>query len=591
MKRSIVFLLSLGLLVGNAPVHANSHDKNETREQKRLREEARRKQADMEKKAKAEKKKQESARKKQERDAANERKRIEREARKREKKANAKMAKEKDKLNADRKHQMKHEREQADKNHREAYREAQKRMAAQWKEIRHKEVMQEYQDGKYADLYKQPAWPTYATYVKHKHLFNIGGSYRYESDAYDADGNNRDITILPFGQEPVLVKDVLLVSKLAQEGLVTQSNYINAGSNAYLSQLADTPIVFLGESEEWRVNLDLARFIWKRNIAVGMQMPVVYQKHRLHAKLGLNQTQLINTLGANPTTSPDEAFDAHYGQDGKKFITDIFDAKGVSQLGGSAGGLGDITFFTHVYLDNIYVDKLMTGLRLVIPTAGRQAQNQLWGPELGNGGFLELGWFINTVYSYKSYFNPHFFSQISGTLLEARVKRRIPRKLSANNNTGGAATLLTLSNNDALGDVFVFGERVELANGNKIDGRYDSTHRGLADRVADFKLRKGFESSFRVGNIFEKFVVRRAFMDVYYEGYCKWEDDFSDLDQDVWLTDVIEENTQQVAHKVGLELNYQFDCGSRLKAGMEYVFAGTNTPKAFTATLNLNYSF
>ncbi|QQR49045.1 hypothetical protein IPF37_05850 [bacterium] len=246
-RRSILFLLSFGMLLGNAVVHADDCGSGkEAREQKRLRDQARHKQEAAEKKAKAEKKKQEQERKKQECAAARERKRMEREACKRDKEAKARIEKEKKRLENERKCRMNKERMEAELNHREAYRESQKRLAMQWKEMRHKEVTQEYQDGKYANLYKQPAWPTYATYVKHKHLFNIGTEYRYETDAYDVDGNNRDITILPFGQGPIAVKDILLVSKLISEHLLVPGDSdIGSANPQYFRQLADCPVVFL----------------------------------------------------------------------------------------------------------------------------------------------------------------------------------------------------------------------------------------------------------------------------------------------------------------------------------------------------------
>jgi len=483
------------------------------------------------------------------------------------------------------------------------------KLISRWKQIRDREFVRDVQSGKNADLYKQPAWPFYATYVKHKHLLNVTDTYKYATDAYSSRGDNGDVTRLAFGEEPLRVQDLLLASRLAKLGTVTHrelgelleekidptKDARKPDTNQYLKFLADEKVTFIGEAQQWSTSFDLARYVCKRYVVLGVQVPVVYKKHRLKREMRLSQTSLnelrklvkVKNAGEFDATN---AFMRRYGQNTDLFIKDIFKAKGIDEFGGSSTGLGDITVFGHVNFQSAYVDKLMAGLRFVIPTAQRATNGKLWAPELGNGGFFESSIFTSIALYHQRYFNPHIFLQFSATVISAHVDKRVPKKIIVNNPNTNPANIADLFNEGNASDAIAFGERVKLVAGGNFS-EFDTTRRGLADNVVRFKMRKGEEFNVRVGNMFEAFIYRRAFLDVYYDVRFKLEDWVSGVDRDTFDIDVYNRNSEEIEHKVGAEWSYQFDPGSRLRVGCVYTFAGRNVPKTFGANVSLNYSF
>ena len=486
-----------------------------------------------------------------------------------------------------------------------------KELAARWRDFREVEDRHDRELGRYADLYKQPARPTYATRVAEKYLFNVGFDYSYAHDSYGSSGANQNITRLAFGEGPILVQDLLLVSKLAASGIVIPNDFSAAANqvpidtaSTYLSDLATQPVRFSGKAEGWGLNLDLSRYVFCRNVVFGVQVPVVYKNNKL--KVSMDQSAINSVLGlvdvggaGNPVAP--NAFMRRYGQDTGKFLADIFRAKGMSQIGGSAMGLGDVTVFAHATWDVCSLDNLMVGARFLIPTAKKATQAKLWAPEMGNGGFFEGTLFTSVGMFRNWYTNPHLFLQATFSS-QAHVDRRVPKRVSSAADV--AADIAADGTHAVPGNPNIttavipltrapmsFVDRVQLAANQSFD-TFDTTFRGLSDNVANLKITKGQEFNVRVGNIFEEVMLRRGFLDIFYDFRAKLADGVtSKLDKTVWNTDIYKQNTQQIEHKGGFEWSYQFEESSRLRVGADYTFAGRNVAKLFAAHLMMNCTF
>lgn len=481
--------------------------------------------------------------------------------------------------------------------------------AEKWQELQREHREHDRAMGRYDYLSLSAARPTYATGIARTHLLNLSVNYTYATDAYSSSGDNQDLTILAFGEGPVLVQDFLLASKLASANNILQvdlNNKTDQASNKYLSLLANQQINFLGKDEKWSFNFDFSRYLWNKRFALGVQVPLVYEKHRLRANLALPKpadltkasvdNSIYGLVDAGGGAGSPNDFMRLYGQDTNKFIQDILNAKGMSQLGGSSMGLGDITVFGHGVFNAPYFDSMLGGVKLVIPTAQKASATKLWAPELGNGGFFQGGLFWSMVLAHRRCVNPHLFAEATGTLLRAHVKRRVPRTVSASNTDTGTATAQTLSaiaSNASLGSVsdpIAFGDRIQLTKNASVT-LAESARPGLSDNVTEFTMYKGPELNLRVGNIFREFIVRRGFLDVFYDVRFKFQDWVGGVARDVLNIDVYRDNTQQIAHKAGFEYSYQSDIGTRLRGSLSYVFAGKNTPKALEAGLTLYHSF
>ena len=467
----------------------------------------------------------------------------------------------------------------------------------QWE---HKQTEQRHHDhkaGRYADLYKIPAWPVAAQFFENRGIFNTTVSYNYATDAYDSSGVNRDLTILEFGEQPIRVKDILLASKLVSNNDLAHYEFTDNAANSvgsnYLQYLADEEIKFLGKAEEYSVRFDLARYAFRNDLAIGVQVPLIYRKNRLRAHVDLSDAafeslhKLVDAL--TPGGAPDaagrispNAFMRRYGQDTDLFIKDILKAKKIDQLGGSAMGLGDITLFAHAKINSSYFEKMVVGAKVQIPFAKKSTVRKLWSPALGNDGHTEFAFFCSVLSSYQKFLNPHLFLQaLFGA--PAHVEKRVPKRIDIPALAANAKPSKNL---------FAFADRVRgIAVGSNAVSVFDTTLKNLGDNVTTLKLTTGFEMQMRIGNIIERFLSERGFLDAYYYFRFKSSDSVHSINTEEWNPLVFTENTQQIEHTAGLDYSYQYDRNTRLIAGLLYTFAGMNVPKTFNAHVSFGFTF
>ncbi|MBS1987675.1 hypothetical protein JST56_01655 [Candidatus Dependentiae bacterium] len=476
-------------------------------------------------------------------------------------------------------------------------------LLGQWEHLQAEKRGHDRAAGKYADLYKIPAWPVAAAFFENRGIFNTTVSYNYATDAYDSSGVNRDLTILEFGEQPIRVKDVLLASKLVSEGSLTHKEFADAANQApsqYLKYLADEQIQFLGKAEEYSVRFDLARYAFRNDLAIGVQLPLVYRKNRLRAHIDLSEKAfkdnanpfLIQGLvdaGAGAGDISPNAFMRRYGQDTDLFIKDLFKAKGIEELGGSAMGLGDVTLFMHAKINSSYFDKMVVGAKVQIPFAKESTTRKLWSPALGNDGHTEFAFFSSVLFSYRQFLNPHLFLQaLFGA--PAHVEKRVPKRIvNPAEITGGDKKV-----SDVEKGLFAFDDRVLIAANSakgEVFNTFDTTLKNFGDNVTTLKLTTGFEMQMRIGNIIERFLSQRGFLDAYYYFRFKSSDSVHGINTEEWNPLVFTENTQQIEHTAGLDYSYQYDRNTRLVAGLLYTFAGMNVPKTFNAHVTFGFTF
>jgi len=487
--------------------------------------------------------------------------------------------------------------------------------------------------GAQAFLYKSPAWPTFAQFFEgKKDLLNVTFNYKYAKDCYGASGSGSesDVTKLTFGEQSMKVEDVLIASRMIglkklvqQETLLAIANM--GAADKYLTYLAKEVFALNGRVEQYGLNFELSRYIVQKNFAVGVELPLLYKRHHLKMFSGLSDNAIKPLNAANPPVptiangafglgndvaaagnpvSPN-LFLRRYGADMARFMKDALAAKGISELGGSASGLGDIAIFANGQFNSVLFDKLVLGMRMQFPTGKKASTSRLWGPELGNGGFSEIAGYGSVLFSNSKYLNPHLLGQVSFSL-PGHVDRRVPKRIKLNEETVGAAAPLRTANaiNADLKTMFAFGDRVArvkttdntaiIAANNDIAAAfsdYDSTIKNFGDTVSKFKLNKGAEFKLRLGNMFERFIAVKGFMDIFYDFRGKLKDKATGINSDQYNVDSITANTTEIEHRIGFDYSYQYDLYTRLRLGARYTFAGQNVPKTFDCAATVNYTF
>lgn len=422
------------------------------------------------------------------------------------------------------------------------------------------------------DAYMVPTWPFHASAFEEKDKIDIKASYEHAGNAFSSGGHTQDLSKLVFGECPIYVRDILLVSKLVENGDV--DDYSNCEElGGYLGGVAGQRLCFDAEIDEFRLEFSYVRHFLDNDVSLGIVIPFVWKKHSLTLSTSVSQVAREN-----------ECFQESYGCDFNAFICDILRKKGsVLTTKDEERGLGDIEMFLNYEIPCRHFEWLLVGAKLHLPTARERNLHKLWDPELGNGGFTEISAFCSGLIQKYRCFNPHFLIEgIYGC--SADVPRRIPSCKSYTETRQGGMR--------ALGDILAMGELVRT----KTDTDFscvDTIFRRFATESERIRIRRGISAAIRVGNIFDRVIFNRGFLDIYYNFRIKGSDyiseDFSDCACNIggcqvttlFIPTILKHNTYQLEHRVGINFSYQFDDHVRTAWGAEYTFAGRNIEKRF----------
>ena len=92
--------------------------------------------------------------------------------------------------------------------------------------------------------------------------------------------------------------------------------------------------------------------------------------------------------------------------------------------------------------------------------------------------------------------------------------------------------------------------------------------------------------------MFEKFLLKNAFLDLFYDIRVKGKDYLGFwLEANQYYGSILTDNSNEVEHRIGLDFSYQFDENFRLIAGGIYSFAGRNVLKTAELNFALNIEF
>ncbi len=518
-------------------------------------------------------------------------------------------------------------------------------LMANWAEKHELAVKQDYENGRYADLYKLSSWPKWAHYFHQQNYAGVRAYYTHADDAYNSCGVNQDVSVLHFGHEPVRLRDMLLVSHLVSCELAEHADLLPllfepnpiVGSvdnnqqvpGRYFEYLANSVIDFKSRVESYGMDLNFSHYIYGRSVAVGIHIPVLYKKHRVNAHMIIkpttvrddNSSDLIKTetverickfrtdlekhTSLNNEGNPDiepatgrtlvdlapNAFLRRYGNNTQLFIKDILQEKCFDQMGGSAAGLGDVSLYINAQITSLLFDRAVVGFRAKLPTGKEASPFRLWGPGLGTG-LTELSVYSALQLSHSKMCNPHAFMEASFGLL-GHVEKRVPRRHTLTDDEASARREKTNFTDRVLSKEFEdlsFADRV-YTRPEEGFSLFDSRIAALSDYVTTVRMAKGFQIDLMLGNVIEEFISRRGFFDMYYKLKIKWKDRVSQPDLQMWNAQLLWENSQSIAHTLGCEYSYQHDLNTRCKIGMQYIVAGKSAPKEFGIDWSIDHSF
>jgi len=420
-------------------------------------------------------------------------------------------------------------------------------------------------------IYKIPSWPFGSIFYAEKDMLEIGFEATDATKAYSSGGSSQDMSKLIFGQRQMALKDILLASKLLQSGDLQSFNARNeAGApddnSHYFYLLADQPLDFDGSTNSQRIDIKYARHFMDGDISFGLDIPIVRRENKIRLASTITPTLRDKLQNVSPN------FYLKY-KDLDDFLTVLLSDRNLSNRGigfnkkDSEWGFGDIKASLNIEFDSKHFERFLAGFTVLFPTAGERDTAKLWDPELGNGGFVEASIFSSFLWGLYSFFNPHVFVEVTGSI-PGHVNRRVPRvRTYAGNPAAGndVEAFLTLGGND-----------VQYLN---LFSDVDVTFRNFSTATRQIKTRKGAELFIRLGNVFEDFFSPKATFDIFYDLRLKGRDYLSLSKFEEWRPSILNHNTAEVAHSLGFNFLYQFNGFKRFNLGGSYTVAGRNVPK------------
>ena len=120
----------------------------------------------------------------------------------------------------------------------------------------------------------------------------------------------------------------------------------------------------------------------------------------------------------------------------------------------------------------------------------------------------------------------------------------------------------------------------------------DTTFRRFATETLRIKIHPGPSFNARIGNMFERFISNKGFLDVYYDLYAKGKKHVgAKLDTSKWDATILKQNSYKMEHKLGLNFAYQFDKHVRFELGGKYTFMGRNVAEIWEANTAIRADF
>lgn len=428
-------------------------------------------------------------------------------------------------------------------------------------------------------IYKLPRWPFYTQFYEQRDFFQFDFQVSGAWNASCCESKN-DLASFALGKECITVQDVLLVSKLAKQGKLQAINSSPMSSGtadvAVLTALAEQRLDF--DASTWQVAglFGFARHFARGHLSMNVQFPLLVRENNLCLTNDLT-ADVRDVMLANPNSrfssmSLHEFLNAFLTDNNLTFPSNAKEF-----------GLGDMVSSMYYQIPTKVVERCILGLKLVLPTSRCCGADLIWSPEIGNGGFIQLGGFFSVLYGNSRWVNLHMHAGVTGSFA-ANVCRRAPQCISVNSDDACSCSPM-------LNDALTFSENLTVVPGQSF-AELETCLPAFAHDTFSFCLTPGVEGVIQVGNMFERFFVRRGFLDIFYNFRIKAKDSIgSHCGDKPFNASGWAKKTNQLEHKIGGEWSYQFSNKTRFSFGSSYIFAGKNVPQTLEGHLILNVEF
>jgi hypothetical protein len=453
-------------------------------------------------------------------------------------------------------------------------------------------------------IYLLPHWPYYTQFFQDNDLVQLSFTFDTASHAYSGHGGSEQLSQLIFGEPAIHIQNILLASALTHDGKLMAQAPLNSVSlteaNHYLSILADQNVDLHASLDEYTFAVDYDRHFGDFTVGFHIPLKMRHQRLKLTNDISPNNYKKLkyvesgyNAEGTAIIPGLAQATQFHFYEqfDGlASFFTEILSRKGIAfNQKQTTAGLSDVVAYATFDFRTRPIDRIVTGLSLLMPTASGRDVGKLWNDDLGNGGFVELAAFGSLAWLCNRWFNPAI--HLKGSYgFSGNVNRRVSMRNTYDGESLFNGSVVIGPNQPAHG-LIIFGETLNFIEQVPFD-HIDASARCFSDHAVKVKIQPGPELFLRIGNTFDAVFTNKGFFDIFYDLHAKGKDYIlRHTSDDLYQPALLGHNTALVSHTIGATYAYQFDAQFRMRVGLDYVFAGRNAPKTFEVMASLNAEF
>lgn len=480
-----------------------------------------------------------------------------------------------------------------------------------------------------------PLWPGFLRFPDHGEIAHAQVGFNWSKWAYDQNNNAVDASRILFGDDPVRLEDVSIISRMHRKSLdawlaakkpadittvqnlsfilrttedsttsdpetIEFNNGNPSGSGITLSEkfraynrslayLAQRVFDFKSRIFEPFLTLNYSKSFFDNKSSLGIQIPILVKIIDIDmiSELSTTDNEVLSRDAQFAETTTDnhlqDFFFSKYPGGYQDFFKQILKQKDFSTDSRSTKfGIGDITVFVNHKVDSEYWTQSLFGLGISAPSAPEANRKNLWPANLGRGGFWQVSAHNSICWKSSKIFNPHIFTRFKFNF-SSSVEKRISRLIDFDVDDSGANSVK--AKDLPLGEFLKFSKDLN----KEAESTIPALAEGPTQRV---EFRKGAEINFRLGNVFDQAFIKRGYLDIFYDFKYKFSDSLSSRYQyPNFDTASLTKNSESWSHTISAGYGYCWDDKINLELKGSYVFAGHRALKTYNVSGAMQYKF
>ncbi|MCK4499364.1 hypothetical protein KAU11_02635 [Candidatus Babeliales bacterium] len=442
----------------------------------------------------------------------------------------------------------------------------QKKLMSRFAREQQEKFEHERREGRYFYLYPSPTWPEYARLFERMGFGLVQLGFKGFLHGFVGSGDREDLAKLEYYEHNLKLSDLICECGLLASGTISTRGGA-WDDDPGIPELARNPLYVLKDAS---VALESRRFeipvmfggsmgIGDEKTVLSLFFPATYHSREL--KVSVTTPSGVDDFG--------NAALVRYVSDPGALLKEAFDLRSLD-FGGNDSGFISANARLSLYRKGEIRGKFkgLIGLTASMPLLAKDGKDSFQQPRLSDAYFPSCGLFLAGVVPHSNFVNPHIFGQV-----QIFFAKNFARRLGHYKTYSGTGTMPLLMTNF-----------VQDAGSSAFDNVLDSKVSLFAEELAHTTVARPYEIEIVAGNQIREVFGISGFLDLFYSLRIRGDDDVvlansEDIRQREFSGLLFAD--QEMEHRVGCDLRYQFNSKCTMNLGILYTLIGQNVPETY----------